>query len=194
MAERVVKLKVKRQDGPGAETRWEQFAVPYQAHMNVISALMSIQKDPRTAGGQPTTPVNWESSCLEEVCGACTMVINGRARQACSALVDQHLPLSLDESSGRTAVDTQIGIRHTPQPVTQSTQRDSKTQAFRERGLNARKRRQKVRWRTRPRLYPDMVRTDPHNGPACTERPFDQQLAIHPGLTPLKMRIKAILG
>ena len=92
MAERVVKLKVKRQDGPGAETRWEQFAVPYQAHMNVISALMSIQKDPRTAGGQPTTPVNWESSCLEEVCGACTMVINGKVRQACSALVDQLAP------------------------------------------------------------------------------------------------------
>ena len=27
-------------------------------------------------------------NCLE-VCGACSMVINGRARQACSAIVDQ---------------------------------------------------------------------------------------------------------
>ena len=28
-------------------------------------------------------------NCLEEVCGACSMVINGRARQSCSAIVDQ---------------------------------------------------------------------------------------------------------
>ena len=28
-------------------------------------------------------------NCLEEVCGACSMVINGRPRQSCSAIVDQ---------------------------------------------------------------------------------------------------------
>ncbi|MEZ6105506.1 MAG: 2Fe-2S iron-sulfur cluster-binding protein [Pirellulaceae bacterium] len=33
----------------------------------------------------------WDCNCLEEVCGACTMVINGRVRQACSALVDRLL-------------------------------------------------------------------------------------------------------
>ena len=31
----------------------------------------------------------WQSVCLEEVCGACTMVINGRVRQACTALIDK---------------------------------------------------------------------------------------------------------
>src|SRR5207249_1244501 len=36
-----------------------------------------------------TTPPVWDSGCLEEVCGACTMLINGRTRQACSALVDK---------------------------------------------------------------------------------------------------------
>ena len=36
-------------------------------------------------------PVVWECNCLEEVCGACTMLINGRVRQACTALVDQLL-------------------------------------------------------------------------------------------------------
>ncbi len=30
-----------------------------------------------------------DMNCLEEVCGACSMVINGRARQSCSAIVDQ---------------------------------------------------------------------------------------------------------
>ncbi|KHF29757.1 Fumarate reductase iron-sulfur subunit [Anoxybacillus sp. BCO1] len=28
-------------------------------------------------------------NCLEEVCGACSMVINGKPRQSCTALVDQ---------------------------------------------------------------------------------------------------------
>ncbi len=36
-------------------------------------------------------PVAYESGCLEEVCGSCTMRINGRVRQACSALVDRLL-------------------------------------------------------------------------------------------------------
>jgi succinate dehydrogenase / fumarate reductase iron-sulfur subunit len=57
--------------------------------MNVISLLMEIQKKPVTADGRATTPVAWDSHCLEEVCGACTMVINGKVRQACSALVHQ---------------------------------------------------------------------------------------------------------
>ena len=49
MADRVVKLRVKRQDGPeraGARKRWEEFDVPWQPQMNVISALMEIQKSP----------------------------------------------------------------------------------------------------------------------------------------------------
>jgi succinate dehydrogenase / fumarate reductase iron-sulfur subunit len=42
-----------------------------------------------TADGTPTTPVVYDSGCLEEVCGACTMLVNGKVRQACSALVDK---------------------------------------------------------------------------------------------------------
>ena len=50
---------------------------------------MEIQRNPKNAKGDKTTPVCWESNCLEEVCGACSMVINGKPRQACSALVDK---------------------------------------------------------------------------------------------------------
>ena len=91
---RRVHLRIKRQDGlelPETK-RWEEFRVPYLPQMNVISALQQIQKDPRTVDGKGVAPVVWESACLEEVCGACTMVINGRVRQACSALVDQLAP------------------------------------------------------------------------------------------------------
>jgi succinate dehydrogenase / fumarate reductase, iron-sulfur subunit len=87
-----VKLRVKRQDGPGQPSYWQDFEVPWQPHMNVISALMEIQKKPATATGQKVTPVVWECACLEEVCGSCTMLVNGRVRQSCSAFVDVLAP------------------------------------------------------------------------------------------------------
>ncbi len=83
-----VRLRVLRQDAPDASSRWEEFEVPRAPSMNVITCLMEIQRRPITADGRATTPVVWEAHCLEEVCGACTMVINGRVRQSCSALVD----------------------------------------------------------------------------------------------------------
>lgn len=86
-----ITLKIKRGEGDGP-SRWEEFKVTRQPMMNVISCLMEIQKNPVTADGKPTTPVNWDSACLEEVCGSCTMVINGRVRQACSALVKDLAP------------------------------------------------------------------------------------------------------
>ena len=72
--------------------RWEEFKVPYLPQMNVNSALQQIQKYPETVDGKTVAPVVWEAACLEEVCGSCTMIINGRVRQACSALVDQIAP------------------------------------------------------------------------------------------------------
>ncbi len=56
--------------------------------MNVISSLMEIAANPVTRDGKATTPITYDSNCLEEVCGSCAMLINGRARMACSALID----------------------------------------------------------------------------------------------------------
>ncbi len=82
---------VLRQDAPGRPSYWERFRVPYEPDMNVISALQKIASIARNAEGKPVAPVAWECNCLEEVCGACTQVINGRVRQACTALVDRLL-------------------------------------------------------------------------------------------------------
>ena len=67
----------------------EEFEVPYRPNINVIAALMEIRRNPVNKKGEKTTPVIWDMNCLEEVCGACSMVINGRPRQSCSAIVDQ---------------------------------------------------------------------------------------------------------
>ncbi|MCC6574752.1 MAG: succinate dehydrogenase iron-sulfur subunit [Planctomycetes bacterium] len=83
-----VTLKIKRQDSPSSSPYWETFSVPYFKNMNVISALQSVERDPKTASGKEVAPVVWDCNCLEEVCGACTMNINGRVRQSCSAQID----------------------------------------------------------------------------------------------------------
>ncbi|GAW92813.1 succinate dehydrogenase iron-sulfur subunit [Calderihabitans maritimus] len=84
-----IRLRIRRQASPQDSPYWEEFEVEYEPNMNVVSALMAIQRNPVNADGKPTTPVVWECNCLEEVCGACTMIINGKVRQACSALVDR---------------------------------------------------------------------------------------------------------
>ncbi|WP_168122970.1 succinate dehydrogenase iron-sulfur subunit [Paenibacillus sp. HB172176] len=89
VATKKVKFIISRQDTPDSAPYTEEFEIPYRPNMNVISGLMEIQRNPTTADGKKTAPVCWESNCLEEVCGACSMVINGKPRQACSALVDQ---------------------------------------------------------------------------------------------------------
>ncbi len=86
---KIVIIKIRRQERPGTVPHWEEFHISYRPYMNVITCLQEIQKNPRTFDSRKTTPVVWEQSCLEEICGSCTMVINGRVRQACSSLVDR---------------------------------------------------------------------------------------------------------
>ncbi len=83
-----IRLRIKRSDGPGLSTKFEEFEVRKAPHMNVITCLQEIQKNPVNAKGEKTTAVIWDCNCLEEVCGACTMKINGEARQACTALIE----------------------------------------------------------------------------------------------------------
>jgi succinate dehydrogenase / fumarate reductase iron-sulfur subunit len=92
LANRTVRFRIKRCEGPGKPERWEEFDVKVARGENVISCLRSIAASPVTAEGKPTTPVVWDSGCLEVVCGACTMVINGRVRQSCSCLIDEYAP------------------------------------------------------------------------------------------------------
>jgi len=99
-ADRNVRIRIRRQDGPSQDPRWEEFDVPIRPNMNIISCLQWIAAHPVTVDGKQTTPPVWDSGCLEEVCGACTMLINGKTRQSCSALVDKlDHPITLEPMS-----------------------------------------------------------------------------------------------
>jgi len=87
--EREFVLRILR--GVSGEQYWQDFAFELKPSMNIISCLMEIQKEPLTALGERVTPVVWESNCLEEVCGACSMLINGYPRQACTTLIHEVL-------------------------------------------------------------------------------------------------------
>src|SRR5579885_1622736 len=95
-----VVIKIKRQLTPQAKPYWEEFELPQKAGRNVTSALMEIAANPVTRDGKKATPVTYDSNCLEEVCGSCAMLINGRARMACSALIDKlEQPIRLEPFS-----------------------------------------------------------------------------------------------
>jgi succinate dehydrogenase / fumarate reductase, iron-sulfur subunit len=83
-----IRLSVLRQAGADKEQYWETYEIPFREKLNVISALIEIQKNPVTAEGKQIAPPAWEAACLEEVCGSCTMNINGGIRQACTALIE----------------------------------------------------------------------------------------------------------
>lgn len=83
-----IKVNILRQANPHGGSHLVEFHVPYEKGMNITTVLQRIAANPTTADHQTTSPVAFDACCLEEVCGACTMVINGQVRQACSALVD----------------------------------------------------------------------------------------------------------
>lgn len=90
-------LKIYR--GTPGNQYWEEFELELKPYLNMTSALMLVQKNPVNRKKEKVTPVAWEQGCLEEVCGSCSMLINGRPRQACTALIHQLL-----ESSGSDTV------------------------------------------------------------------------------------------
>jgi succinate dehydrogenase / fumarate reductase iron-sulfur subunit len=97
---KTIEVQVKRQLTPEGESYWEEFSLPYRPNMNLIAVLQEISANPTTKQGKASVPVTYEANCLEEVCGACTMLVNGRSRQACTALIDQlEQPIRLEPMS-----------------------------------------------------------------------------------------------
>src|SRR3989339_873425 len=88
-------LKVLR--GTTGQQYFEEFEVPMTPFLNITTTFLLLQKNPINREGKKVTPVAWEQGCLEEVCGSCTMLINGRPRQSCTALVHQ----LLEETGGK---------------------------------------------------------------------------------------------
>lgn len=84
-----IRLVVFRQTKADQPSHFDTFEIDYRENLNVISALMEVRKNPITVDGKHVPPPVWDAACLEEVCGSCTMNVNGMIRQACSALLEE---------------------------------------------------------------------------------------------------------
>ncbi|MBS0586014.1 MAG: succinate dehydrogenase iron-sulfur subunit [Verrucomicrobia bacterium] len=90
-------LKILR--GTEGHQYWEEFECDRMIGLNLIGALLEIQKNPVTRQGKKVEPVAWEMACLEEVCGSCSMLVNGIPCQACTVLIED-----LIKQSGSTKI------------------------------------------------------------------------------------------
>jgi succinate dehydrogenase / fumarate reductase iron-sulfur subunit len=92
-----IELKIKRQDDPFSEPYWQHFQIPSRPGDNVVSLLRQLRFNPVTTTGEQVDPIAFEHNCMEEVCGACAMLINGTPRPACSALIHElKQPITLE--------------------------------------------------------------------------------------------------
>jgi succinate dehydrogenase / fumarate reductase iron-sulfur subunit len=84
-----IRLHVQRQDAADRpeSRRIEQFELRPAHDWTVATALERINRDLRDGSDSPVEPIAWTGSCATGTCGACTMLINGVVRPACSTLL-----------------------------------------------------------------------------------------------------------
>ena len=84
-----MKVRVLRQLHPGSAPYWETFEYDGSADNSVAGVLdyINYHDDIVNAEGKGTTRIGWECSCLQGICGACAMVINGNPALACETFV-----------------------------------------------------------------------------------------------------------
>jgi succinate dehydrogenase / fumarate reductase, iron-sulfur subunit len=72
-----VTLRIRRQDAADRPDtrRWEEHSVVGSPDITLAGALRSLER---------TIPVAFDYECLQGECGACTMLVDGHVRQACT--------------------------------------------------------------------------------------------------------------
>jgi succinate dehydrogenase / fumarate reductase iron-sulfur subunit len=83
-----VRIRVRRQDAPGAPSSIDAFDVDVAPGSTIHAALVAIAARPRTVDGRDVRPPAWDVSCLEGSCGSCTVRVNGRPVLACATAID----------------------------------------------------------------------------------------------------------
>ena len=84
-----MRVRILRQQTPASAPYWETFEYDGPAENSVAGVLdyINYNDDVVNIEGKRSTRIGWECSCLQGVCGACAMVIDGRPALACETLV-----------------------------------------------------------------------------------------------------------
>lgn len=84
-----MKVNILRQKTPFSEPYWESFIYDGPEDNTVAGVIdyLNYHDDITDAEGKRTTRIGWECSCLQGICGACAMVINGTPALACETFL-----------------------------------------------------------------------------------------------------------
>ena len=88
-----ITVSVLRCERGSSEQVWQDFLYEFRDEtFTVASALTELNslEELRDSEGNPARSIEWECSCLQKKCGACAMVICGRPRLACDALLSEY--------------------------------------------------------------------------------------------------------
>ena len=82
-------VKIKRQDNAGSPAYWQSFEYSGSQNATVAAVLdfLNYQDDLYDTEGKPARRIRWECSCMQKICGACAMVINGVPALACNTFL-----------------------------------------------------------------------------------------------------------
>ena len=84
-----MRVKILRQKDPGSAQYWQEFECEIRPNLTVAGLLEELDQLPvlKDINGEEASPIEWECSCLQGMCGACAMVINGQPALACETFL-----------------------------------------------------------------------------------------------------------
>lgn len=84
-----MKVRILRQQSSTTEPYWEVFDYNGSEDNSVAGVLdhINYHDDVTDIDGRKSTRIGWECSCMQGVCGACAMIINGVPALACDTLI-----------------------------------------------------------------------------------------------------------
>ena len=82
-------VTIKRQDRRDSHPYWQSYVYNGSREVTVAAVLdyLNYHDDLVNTEGHGARRIRWECSCLQKVCGACAMVINGTPSLACATFL-----------------------------------------------------------------------------------------------------------
>lgn len=84
-----MKVKILRQRSPSEAPYWQEFEYEKKPDQTVAGLLDELNHTPglKDINGEEAFAIHWDCSCLQGMCGACAMVINGQPALACESFL-----------------------------------------------------------------------------------------------------------
>lgn len=82
-------VRIKRQRDRESEPYWQTFRYEGTRSTTVAALLdeLNYTDDLFDSDGNPAPRIRWECSCMQKLCGACAMIINGTPALACNTFL-----------------------------------------------------------------------------------------------------------